>query len=199
MKALGTGASARDTKKGLRSAALRRRRALDPKELAALSGRVQGNLAVLPEFKGASLVVSYAAKPDEVQTKGIIEGALRDGKKVAVVVTDPQSKTLRCSEIQSFEDLAPGTFGIPEPRRGKGRPVPIASADVILVPLVAWDMRGHRLGYGAGYFDRTLSNAGRATKVGLALECQRVPRIPDSRHDIALDVIVTEKRIVRPS
>jgi len=64
---------------------------------------------------------------------------------------------------------------------------------------VAWDEKGRRLGYGAGYFDRALAGASRTTKVGLALESQRLARIPESKHDVPLDVIVTERRVVRPA
>ena len=154
----------------------------------------------LKEYKDARLLISYCAKDDEVQTRPIIERALEEGKRVAVIVTDVPSKTLSFSEIKSFEDeLAPGAFGILEPRPECVRPVSIAQADVVLVPLVAWDEKGHRLGYGAGYFDRALAGAKRTTKVGLALESQRLPQIPESRHDVPLDVIVTDKRVVRPA
>lgn len=196
----GGGASARERKQELRAEALRRRRAIDPKELAGLSSRVEAHLLSLHEYKDARLLISYCAKDDEVQTRPIIERALADGKRVAVILTDVPSKTLSFSEIKSFEDdLAPGAFGILEPKRGKVRPVSIAQADVVLVPLVAWDEKGHRLGYGAGYFDRALAGARRITKVGLALESQRLAHIPESRHDVPLDVIVTERRVVRPA
>jgi 5-formyltetrahydrofolate cyclo-ligase len=194
------GASARERKQELRTAALQRRRSIDREELAALSARVEANLLSMKEYRDAGLVISYCAKEDEVQTRPIIEKALADGKRVAVIITDVPSKTLSFSEIKSFEDdLAPGAFQILEPKPGRVRPVSIAQADVVLVPLVAWDEDGHRLGYGAGYFDRALAGANRVTKVGLALESQRLPHIPESRHDVPLDVIVTERRVVRPS
>jgi 5-formyltetrahydrofolate cyclo-ligase len=161
---------------------------------------VEANLLSVKEYKAATLVISYCAQDDEVQTRPIIERALANGKRVAVIVTDVPSKTLSFSEIKSFEDdLAPGAFGIREPKPGLLRPVSIEEADVVLVPLVAWDEKGHRLGYGAGYFDRALAGAGRTTKVGLALESQRFEQIPESKHDVPLDVIVTETRIVRPA
>jgi len=154
----------------------------------------------LREYRDARLLVSYCAKEDEVQTRQIIQSALEEGKRVAVVVTEASSKTLSFSEIDSFEDdLAPGAFGILEPKPGHLRPVPLQRADLVLVPLVAWDEKGHRLGYGAGYFDRALARARRVTKVGLALESQRLPQIPESRHDVPLDIVVTEKRVVRPA
>jgi len=193
------GASPRERKQELRAAALQRRRSIEREELRALSARVEANLVSLKEYKDAGLVVSYCAKDDEVQTRPIIEKALADGKRVAVPVTDVPTKTLSFSEVVSFEDdLAPGAFRILEPKPERIRPVSIAQADVVLVPLVAWDEQGHRLGYGAGYFDRALAGAKNVTKVGLALESQRLPEIPESRHDVPLDVIVTEKRVVRP-
>lgn len=190
----------RERKQELRAMALLKRRSIDPEELAALSSRVAANLRSLKEYKAATLVISYCAKDNEVQTRAIIERALEEGKRVAVIVTDVRTKTLSFSELESFEDdLAPGTFGILEPKPGKVRLIPFPQADLVLVPLVAWDEEGHRLGYGAGYFDRALAGARRTMKVGLALESQRLARIPESRHDVPLDVIVTERRVVRPA
>lgn len=192
-------AGRRAAKQKLREEALRKRRSISPGEVASLSALVASNLLSLPEYASARLVVSYCAKSDEVQTRGIIERAIADGKRVAAIVTDVASKTLSFSEIRSFEeDLAPGRFGILEPKAGRTRPVSLLDADLILVPLVAWDDRGHRLGYGAGYFDRALERAGRVSKVGLALESQRLEGIPATRYDVALDAIVTERRVVRP-
>jgi 5-formyltetrahydrofolate cyclo-ligase len=190
----------RERKQELRAQALHKRRAIAREELAALSSRVEANLVSLKEYKGATLVISYCAKDDEVQTRPIIERALADGKRVAVIVTDVPSKTLSFSEIKSFEDdLAPGAFGIREPKPGLIRPVTIDQAEVVLVPLVAWDEKGRRLGYGAGYFDRALAGVKGITKVGLALESQRLAQVPESRHDVPLDVIVTERRVIRPA
>ena len=153
----------------------------------------------MKEYKAATLVISYCAKDDEVQTRPIIERALAEGKRVAVIVTDVPTKTLSFSEIKSFEDdLAPGAFGIREPKPGLIRPVSIEKADIVLVPLVGWDEKGRRLGYGQGYFDRALAGKG-IVKVGLALESQRLAHIPESRHDVPLDVIVTERRVLRPA
>jgi 5-formyltetrahydrofolate cyclo-ligase len=166
--------------------------------MALASSLVEANLLSLKEYNEARLIISYCAMRDEVQTRRIIEDALTDGKRVAVIVTDVASKALRFSEIKSFEEeLAPGPFGILEPRPGNLRPVSLERADVILVPLVAWDERGHRLGYGQGYFDRALAGGKKIKKVGLALESQRLSRIPTSERDVPLDVIVTEKRVIR--
>ena len=193
------GGGPRERKQELRAGALKKRRSIPRAELAELSARVGANLLSLEEYERARLVISYCAKEDEVQTRPIIEEALAEGKRIAVIATDVASKTLSFSEIKSFEnDLAPGAFGILEPKRGRVRPVSIKEADIILVPLVAWDEKGRRLGYGAGYFDRALQGARGVAKVGLALESQRLPQIPESRYDVPLDIVVTERRIVRP-
>ena len=194
----GGGAGAKQRKQELRVASLRRRRSIGRAELVALSSQVGANLLSLKEYKDARLLISYCAKEDEVQTRPIIEKAIEEGKRVAVVVADVTSKTLSFSEIKSFaDDLAPGAFGILEPKPGHLRPVSLAQADMVLVPVVAWDEMGDRLGYGAGYFDRALTGARRITKVGLALESQRLREVPRTGHDVPLDVIVTEKRVVR--
>jgi 5-formyltetrahydrofolate cyclo-ligase len=194
---LQVGGGPRERKQALRAAALRRRRSIAEDELAELSARVEANLLTLKEYQKARLLISYCAVKDEVQTRPIVERALADGKRVAVIITDVATRTLRFSEIKSFDDdLAPGAFGILEPKRGHIRPVSIRDADLILVPLVAWDEKGRRLGYGAGYFDRALQDV-RIPKVGLALESQRLPQIPESRFDVPLDAIVTDARVVR--
>ena len=188
----------RERKQELRVAALKRRRSIDRSQMAELSSRVEANLVSLEEYTASRLLISYCAKEDEVQTRLIIERALAEGRRVAVIVTHVVSKRLSFSEITSFaDDLAPGAFGILEPKPGRGKRIGIAEADLIIVPLVAWDESGHRLGYGAGYFDRALQGA-RTTKVGLGLESQRLPEIPSSRFDVPLDLIVTETRVVRP-
>src|SRR5271170_1140752 len=126
----GGGAVARQKKQELRAAALRRRLSRPRGELAALSKHVEGNLLSLQEYKDAKLLISYCAKDDEVQTKHIIERALADGKRVAVIATDVPSKTLSFHEIKSFaDDLVPGAFGILEPKPGKTAHVPLEKAE----------------------------------------------------------------------
>src|SRR5271169_4161060 len=98
----------RERKQELRAIALLKRRSIDSEELAARSSRVAANLLSLKEYQGATLLISYCAKDDEVQTRPIIERALADGKRVAVIITDVPTKTLSFSEIESYEaDLAP--------------------------------------------------------------------------------------------
>jgi 5-formyltetrahydrofolate cyclo-ligase len=186
------------TKGELRERALKARRALDSTELAGLSRMVSENLYALPEFQRAVVMASYVAKEDEVQTAPIIERAIKEGKRVIVPKTESVPKRLRFFEIRSLTELSAGNFGVLEPNAAEGSiQVPLAETDVTLVPLVAWDDGGNRIGYGKGLFDQELRSRGSSIAIGLALEAQRVERVPITERDVPLDIIVTERRILR--
>jgi 5-formyltetrahydrofolate cyclo-ligase len=108
-------------------------------------------------------------------------------------VARPKTKRLWLSEINDLDrDLAPGTFGIPEPIRAARRPVASRAVDLVFVPGLAFDRRGHRLGYGHGYFDRFLATLPDATPtVGLAYRFQLFDRLPTSAHDRAVSTVLT--------
>jgi 5-formyltetrahydrofolate cyclo-ligase len=150
----------------------------------------------LPEFLEAGVVASYAAKRDEVQTKRIMRSALSSGKRLLVPRTDPRSLSLSFREIRSLGQLAPGYLGILEPPPTL-KAVPLSESQLVVVPVVAWDDAGQRVGYGKGYFDRELRSRGRAAAAGLAFESQRRDGLPATSSDVPLDIIVTEKRALR--
>ena len=184
------------SKREARKDALRTRKGLAADEVRRLSGKVHQNLLSLPEFGSAKVIASYVAKKDEVQTAEILKQALASGKKVIVPRSDPSSVSLRFHEIRSLAELRPGAFGIPEPPTGSPT-VPLAHADVVLVPMVAWDLGGHRLGYGKGYFDRELKSRGEALGIGLGFEVQRRDSLPTTPTDVPMDAIVTDRRVLR--
>jgi 5-formyltetrahydrofolate cyclo-ligase len=184
------------SKSQIRAEAIAARRAIPRPQLVQASRLVEENLASQREYRDARVVCSYVSKEDEVQTDGIIRRMFAEGKRVAVPLIDLPSVTLTFSEILGLDDLSAGHFGILEPGPGAPR-VPLSRINLILVPLVAWDDRGHRIGYGMGYFDRALSEAGRPFAVGLALESQRIRKVPNGPSDVRLDMVVTEKRILR--
>jgi 5-formyltetrahydrofolate cyclo-ligase len=183
------------SKKELRREALESRRSLSPEVMVRLSKEVGRNLASLPEFKRARTIAFYVAKPGEVQTSGMISLALALQKRVIVPRVEAPGR-LGFFEIRGTEDLLPGAFGILEPRP-EGRRAALNESQVVIVPVVAWDERGHRIGYGKGYFDRELPLRGSACAIGLALESQRVQRVPEVATDAPLDMVVTEKRVLR--
>ncbi len=178
-----------------RARALRSRRSLSSEEIGSLSDAVARRFLELPEFKEARVVASYIAKADEVQTSRIVAASLAAGKTLIVPRADPATGALSFASIGSMAELSPGHFGVLEP--GPGAEVPLGAADVVVVPVVAWDEQGRRLGYGKGYFDRALSSHPRPLRVGLALEAQKAPILPQSSGDVPLDMIVTEARVVR--
>ena len=184
------------SKPEVRAGALRVRKTLSPDEVGRLSARIQARVTATEEFAGARTLASYVAKRDEVQTSGIISLALKSGKKVIVPRSDPSSLALRFHEIRSLAELSPGTYGIMEPA-GDTPTVALSDSNLVLVPVVAWDIKGNRMGYGKGYFDRSLRSRGGATCAGLAFELQRQERVPSAATDVPLDMVVTEERILR--
>ncbi|HYC12514.1 MAG TPA: 5-formyltetrahydrofolate cyclo-ligase [Nitrososphaerales archaeon] len=184
------------SKREVRKEVLQTRKGLAAEDVRRLSRKVHENLLSLSEFGTAKVIASYVAKRDEVQTDEILRQALESGKKVIVPRSDLSSVRLRFHEIRSLAELLPGAFGIPEPPTGSPT-VPLADADVVLVPMVAWDLEGHRVGYGKGYFDRELKSRGDALGVGLAFEFQRRDSLPATPTDVPMDAVVTDGRVVR--
>jgi 5-formyltetrahydrofolate cyclo-ligase len=184
------------SKADVRRDALRARRSLSAEQVESLSARIQNALMALPEFLEAGVVASYVAKRDEVQTGKILRSALSSGKRLLVPRTDPSSLSLRFCEIRSLDQLSPGYLGIPEPPL-TSKAVPLSESQLVVVPVVAWDDAGRRVGYGKGYFDRELRSRGRAASAGLGFESQRRDQLPATSSDVPLDIIVTERRVLR--
>lgn len=123
----------------------------------------------------------------------MIRRALAEGKRVVLPKVD--GKALSLFEIHDFDkDVSSGAWGIPEPQRGKR--IDFEEVDLIIMPGAVFDELGNRLGYGAGYYDKLLSKGGKTT-VALAFEVQIVPKVPRGVHDIPVQKIVTEKRIIK--
>ncbi len=150
-----------------------------------------------PYRKAKSLMV-YADFRNEVRTGGLIIRALEAGKKVSVPITDVREKKLTPSRLLAYpDDLAPGAWGIPEPRPGCVRPVDPGELDLVVVPGVAFDARGNRLGYGGGFYDRFLPRTRPgAVYIAPAFEVQLVEDVFPGPHDVPVHIVVTEKRII---
>jgi len=100
------------------------------------------------------------------------------------------------SEIKSFDELKKGTFGILEPPQDRFRKVRISEFDLVIVPGIAFDLTGHRIGFGGGFYDSFLGSI-TATKIALAYEFQIVDEIPTRAEDVKIDILVTEKSVYR--
>lgn len=186
-------------KKALRETIIARRLAMGADEVAALSYQIAGRLWALPEYREAKQIMSYVAFRHEVETRDIITCAMKTGKRVAVPLTVSREKKLIPSQVYDFpEDLAPGCWGILEPRTETLRPVDPSEIDLVLVPGVAFDRKGNRVGYGGGFYDRFLAQlpAG-STSVVLAYSFQVLPEVRHGQNDWPVDIIITEAEIIR--
>ena len=122
----------------------------------------------------------------------MIRRALAEGKRV--VLPRVKGKDLELLEIESFDrDVAPGAWGIMEPEGGK--PVQLKDIGLIAMPGAVFDEKGNRIGYGAGFYDKLLPLY-KGRTVALAFELQIVPAVPTAAHDIPVQKIITEKRII---
>lgn len=152
-------------------------------------------------YRRAKRLLCYASVGGEVGTREILEKALSDGKQVFVpVVTDTKTRSMVAARITDLsKDLAHrGHYGIPHPLRLTSRRVSSKSLDLILLPGVAFDRHGGRLGRGAGYFDRFLAEVpARVPRVGLAFGFQVLKNLPREPHDQAVCAVITEKAIIQ--
>jgi 5-formyltetrahydrofolate cyclo-ligase len=189
------GTALHDAKLALRRETLARRDALPPEARSAASKAIVERIAALPEFDGATAVLLTLAFRSEWNTVVLVRTALAAGKTVAVPRVDVEARMLELHALSDPErEIVAGHMGIPEPLPESPR-VPRAAIDFVLVPGVAFDLAGRRLGYGAGYYDRLLPLLSpRAARVAGAFELQVVDRVPAAPHDVGVDTIVTELR-----
>jgi len=182
-------------KKILRKQILSARDKLSPQEKATKSQEIEERLFALPEFISARIIMFFASFRSEVETDRMIRRALISGKRI--ILPKVQGDKLALYEITDFDkDVAPGVWEIPEPKTLLS--AELTDIDLMIIPGAAFDLRGNRIGYGAGFYDKLLPTFGRLT-VGLAFESQIVPEVPADSHDVPVQVIVTEKRVISAS
>ncbi len=186
------------SKNELRKSVITARNRLAAEKIKDNSDAAAGRFLKLGEYLRANTVMAYVDFRNEVQTETIIRDALNRGKRVVVPITDVTNKKLTPSQLLNFPgDLAPGAWGILEPRPECVRPVHPAEIDLVIVPGVAFDTAGNRLGYGGGFYDRFLLN----TKpdclyAALAFEMQIRPNVYPGEHDLPVHLLITEKRVL---
>lgn len=140
-------------------------------------------------YQKAPVILAYIDAKNEISPAAILEDAWRQNKTVAVPRV--HGKTMDFYQIQSFEDLEPGAFGIREPR--ESCPLVEISRGLMLAPGVAFDGIGRRVGYGGGFYDRYLAFHPQLTVWGLAFSCQVLPQVPAEETDRRMDQVVTEE------
>ena len=181
-------------KKLVREKLLALRRQCKPAICLDLSLKIQTSFLETEVFCRAGCLALYSPVHNEVDTTAVAEEALSAGKRL--VYPRVSHKDLEFVEIGALGLLEAGCFDVPEPRDG-----PVVSpqeVDVLVVPGVAFDLSGHRLGYGQGFYDRFLARCSEGVlRVGFSYDFQVVDALPVLPHDQRLSMLITEKRILR--
>lgn len=185
----------RDRKQEIREQAHANRKAQENKE--QLSQQICETFAALPEYRAAKCVQFYLDVRTEVRTRHYLPTALSHGKRIVVPWCTKEGE-LELFRLESMDELSVGMYKILEPkeelRQFPEKRIDVLEVDMIMVPGVAFDRRGGRMGHGFGYYDKLLEHARRETPlVALAFECQLFPEIPTQSHDIFMDKVITEQ------
>lgn len=163
------------------------------------SSRMTAELSRQYFFQDADLIMAYASMLEEVQMYDLLKFSLDTEKRVCLPYVD-ENGTMEAVELHGMEELVEGKHGILTVAGAEKHLVDPASIGCIIVPGVAFSPKGERLGMGKGYYDRFLTQrAPYAYRVALAFECQLVNEMPVEAHDIAVDFIITEKRMINCS
>lgn len=180
-------------KKALRASIKQKRRALSIEYRQQASRKMQAELTKLPCYQAAEYIMLYMAMQDEVQLDELIAMVLKDGKK-AVIPLVTGAGLMEAVELSDMADLVPDKYGIKTVSEEKRRLIAPDKIDLIIVPGVAFDKAGHRLGMGGGFYDRFMLRASRAVRAALAYDCQLLAAVPAEVHDLTVDYIITEKQ-----
>lgn len=185
-----------EAKAKIRRQALDNRNAQDNKD--DLSIKICEKFVSLSEYTAAETIMFYLDARSEVRTRHYMPTALTSGKRI--VVPYCVEDILHLFWLKSMDELAIGMWKILEPleelRHLAEKKVDVTELDLVMVPGVAFDRRGARMGHGKGYYDKLLQNARPgAPFVALAFECQVFPEIPTAHHDIFMDKIITEEEV----
>lgn len=183
-------------KNQIRKQLIKTRKNLSQEEVLEKSKIIKNKLFKMKDFKQASTILFYVSYDNEVYTHEMIKEQLTNSKIIVVPIADKKCRRLILSKLENWNDLTVGAYSILEPKKERINEVNIDSIDLILVPGLGFDEKGRRIGHGKGYYDNLLKNSNQALYIGLAFECQIVKHIPTEKHDIPIDKIVTEKRII---
>jgi len=169
----------------LRQQIRQQKRQFTPEQLEELSLPVLARLR--PLLTEVQTIMAYYSLSDEVCTHQLLDNLVAEGKAVLLPkVLDDETMELRC--YTGRDDLQEGAFHIMEPTGTLF--TDLRQIDVVLVPGVAFDAQGHRLGRGKGYYDRFLQSASDIKKIGVCFDFQKVDQVPSEAHDVVVDIVV---------
>ncbi len=187
-------------KSALRKALRHRRRSLSPQQQKIASQGLCKQLARLPAFINSRRIAAYIPNDGEISPQALLELAWRMGKQVYLPVLHPfKTGQLLFMAHTPNQTLAKNRYGIPEPICDEDSRCRVWTLDLVLTPLVGFDSRGHRMGMGGGFYDRTFAYLNqptghrKPTLIGVAHQCQKVDELPSESWDIAMSRIVTDR------
>lgn len=181
-------------KKTLRSQLLEIRNNISETDRINKSKIIIDKLMATHEYKNATNIMAFASFGTEVNTHDFIKTALSSGKRIILPISIKEDRSLFLQEITNFDELKPSTYGILEPEKKEN--FDRKKLDLVIVPGVAFDHRGFRMGYGGGYYDRFLSSLDKRTKiVAINFEELYVYRVIISRFDMKVPVLITDRKI----
>jgi len=184
-----------EEKTKLRSLFLAKREALNEALVKDLSCKISQKIFKFLLLQRFTKLAFYMAKGKEVSLSKAIGKFFVEGKKVYLPKTWLKERRLTFHRVYSFSDLVPGPFGLLEPNP-KNEEADLGSLEVIFIPGLGFDVKGYRLGYGGGFYDRVLRETS-ALKVGVCYSFQLVESLPVEPHDVPVDLIITESGIFR--
>lgn len=182
-----------EMKRMLRKRTVEKLKALPEEYRRAADWRICQQVLSLPKYQEADTIFTFVGTKDEIDTTCLIEAALQAGKTVGVPRSS-EGGIMAVYAISGLHDLHPGRFGILEPDAG-AIPIAIEEIDFCVIPCLACDLKGNRLGHGGGYYDRYLSKR----RMDTAVVCYHdliLPEVPVMEHDIPIDRVVTERVVV---
>jgi 5-formyltetrahydrofolate cyclo-ligase len=183
----------KDVKKALRDRVFSQIEKLDQNYISESDEDIFKAVLGMPEYKSAGKLFVYCSTDREPDTRRLIDEALRAGKQVSVPRIVSKG-IMEAAVIESVAELVPGRFDIPTAPEDS-HVIPKEELDLVIVPAVAFDREGYRLGYGGGYYDRFLAGIPAVT-VGLARWAILLDEAPREAHDIKVRYVVTEKRVI---
>lgn len=189
----------KSTKKSLRKEALRWRRSLQANEVDILSRQIVTKTLSFVHYNQANTVMAFLSMPDEPQMNDIIENAWLCGKTVCVPHLQADWGMMDAAILHGFNELITGKLGLAVPDPNHLKLANAADIDLVLVPGVAFDKQGNRLGMGAGYYDRFLPKVERAVLAGVCFSMNVLDYIPTEQYDLPMHYLITELGIVRCS
>ena len=177
-------------KQALRRELLALRNSFSPEDRQAWDAKINMAITVHERFCRAEDILAFYPVGSEPDARPALEQALRQGKRVFLPRCEPESRAMTFFQVHSLEGLRPGAHGIPEPQ-GNFQ-LPTFNCQLCLVPGIAFDEAGFRLGYGGGYYDRFLARHGQLRTLGICYAGLLRASLPKNTLDIAVERVITE-------